>query len=167
MVANNNTMSQSTPTARQYYDLNAIAGAGESTRFVNEVTGILLGIEMRPGFYEIPDRRTGQKVKRPNSWIGHWLVREETGYEHEVLMSWPTYQDKETGLVHPWDYYDPSINLSQCAAQRIPLHMSRNERGFYKLEIVRVETSTMPIMPAAQHEQAAPLAPGYYEGYYA
>lgn len=128
-----------------YVNLAMLGGSGESTMFVTDVEGVLLGIEVRDGFYTINDRRTGQPVQRPNSWVAHWMT--QTG---EKLMSWPTYLDPADGQVKPWSRFDPSINLAQCSAQKVTLHMWKDDRNFYHLEKVEevVNINPLPVMPA-------------------
>lgn len=152
----NNTMSQST-TNPTFIDLAALAGTGESTRFVDDVTGVLLGIEVRGGTYQVKDRRTGQLIERPNSWTSHWGVTDNDGNQREVLMSWPTYVD-EAGQVMPWSRYPKSINLQQCSAAGTLLHFYKDGRNFYHLEVVEVATSQVASMPIVQ-APAAPVAP--------
>lgn len=138
----------------QFIDLAAMAGTGESTRFVDDVTGVLLGIEVRGGTYEVTDRKTGQKVQRPNSWTSHWLVTDEDGSQREMLMSWPTYE--QDGNVLPWSRYPKSINLQQCSAAGTVLHFYKDNRNFYHLEVVEVQAQrSMPIMGAQPQPQAA------------
>lgn len=122
------------------YNLAALNGSGESTMFVTDVEGVLLGIEMRDGWYEVADRHTGKPVQRPNSWIGHWLTP-----QGEKLMSWPTYQDPNTGQVMPWSRFDPSINLAACSAQKVTLHMWKDDRNFYHLEMVEEQVNMNPM----------------------
>lgn len=130
-------------TQRQYINLGGLSGSGESTLFVDEVQGVLLGIETRDGFYTVKDRRTGQPIQRPNSWVGHWMTD-----KGEKLMSWPTYVN-EQGQVCPWSRFDPSINLAQCSAQRVTLHMWKDDRSFYHLEVVEEQVNMNP-MPIQQ-----------------
>lgn len=125
---------------KHFINLAALNGSGESTMFVTDVTGVLLGIEVRDGFYPIEDRRTGQMVQRPNSWIGHWLTP-----AGEKLMSWPTYQDPATGEVKPWSRFDSSINLQQCSTQKVTLHMWKDDRNFYHLEVVEEQVNLNPL----------------------
>lgn len=133
---------------RHFIDLNSFAGSGESTMFVTDVEGVLLGIEVRDGYYVVNDRRTGQPIQRPNSWIAHWAT--ETG---EKLMSWPTYVDQTTGEVKPWSRYDKRINLAACAAQKTTLHMWKDDRNFYHLEVVEEQVSLNP-MPIINADKA-------------
>lgn len=132
---------------KSYINLAALAGSGESTLFVDDVEGILLGIEVRGGTYTVNDRRTGKPVQRPNSWIAHWAT--QTG---EKLMSWPTYVDPDTGEVKPWSRFDSSINLQVCSQQKVALHMWKDKRNFYHLEVVEEQVqgnlNPMPIMGA-------------------
>lgn len=123
-----------------FINLQALAGSGESTMFVDEVQGVLLGIEVRDGFYTVADRRTGEPVQRPNSWIGHWQT--DTG---EKLMSWPTYQDPQTGEVKPWSRFDPRINLAACSSNKTTLHMWKDDRNFYHLEVVEEQVNINPL----------------------
>lgn len=141
-MAINSTINGNT---RQYVNLNNLSGSGESTLFVDEVQGVLLGIETREGFYVVKDRKTGQPVQRPNSWVGHWMTD-----KGEKLMSWPTYVDPTDNTVKPWSRFDPSINLAACSAQKVTLHMWKDDRSFYHLEIVeeQVNLNPLPIMDA-------------------
>ena len=134
-------------TTRTFIDLNSVGGSGESTMFVTDVEGVFLGIEVRDGFYVVNDRRTGKPIQRPNSWIAHWST--ETG---EKLMSWPTYQDQQTGEVKPWSRFDPRINLAQCSAQKVTLHMWKDDRNFYHLEVVeeQVNLNPLPLIDASK-----------------
>lgn len=137
------TISNSTTingTARQFIDLSTVQAAGEATMFVDDVEGILLGIEVRGGTYTVNDRKTGQPIVRPNSWIAHWQT--PTG---EKLMSWPTYVDQATGQVRPWSRFDKRINLAQCSQQRVTLHMWKDDRSFYHLEVVEAEVNINPL----------------------
>lgn len=137
----------STSTTRQFVNLGALTGSGESTMFVDDVVGVLTGIEVRGGTYEVVDRRTGQLIQRPNSWIGHWDTP-----QGPKLMSWPTYLDPADGQVKAWSRFDGSINLQVCAQQRITLHMWKDRRNFYHLEVVEEEVqgnlNPMPIVDA-------------------
>lgn len=141
-MAINSTINGNT---RQYVNLNNLSGSGESTLFVDEVQGVLLGIETREGFYTVKDRKTGQPIQRPNSWVGHWMTD-----KGEKLMSWPTYVDPTDNTVKPWSRFDPSINLAACSAQKVTLHMWKDDRSFYHLEIVeeQVNLNPLPIMDA-------------------
>lgn len=138
MAISNSTTNGTTP--RQFIDLSQLNGAGESTMFVDDVEGILLGIEVRGGTYTVNDRKTGQPITRPNSWIAHWQT--PTG---EKLMSWPTYVDQATGQVRPWSRFDKRINLAQCSQQRVTLHMWKDDRSFYHLEVVEEEININPL----------------------
>ena len=105
-----------------YVNLAMLGGSGESTMFVTDVQGVLLGIEVRDGFYTITDRKTGQPIQRPNSWVAHWMTN-----QGEKLMSWPTYQDTATGEVKPWSRFDPSINLAR--------RLTRKGQGYRKVAL--------------------------------
>lgn len=155
-----NTMSQST-TQPTFVDLATLQGSGESSRFTDNVTGVLLGIEMRAGTYEVTDRRTGQKVQRPNSWTSYWMVTESDGSQHQMMMSWPTYEDKKTGQVMPWSRYSRDIDLNVCAQQGIALHFWKDNRNFYHLEVVeqqqvQTQMNNMPIMGQQQPQVQQP-----------
>lgn len=146
MITNNN---QQFTTNNNFVDLSTLEGTGVSTMFVTEVTGVLLGIEIRPGSYEVTDRRTGQLLTKPNSWTSHWLVTEDDGSQHEALMSWPTYVDPKTNQVRAWSRYNKSIDLAAAAANGDVLHFWRDERNFYHLEKVMEKAApTMPVMPS-------------------
>lgn len=148
MAINNGT--QQYQNTHNFINLAQLAGSGESTMFVDDVEGILLGIETRDGSYTVNDRRTGQPITRPNSWIGHWMTD-----QGEKLMSWPTYIDETTGQVMPWSRFDSSINLAQCSAQQIRLHMWKDERNFYHLEVVKTQVQqNLNPMPVVMGQQA-------------
>lgn len=131
-----------------FINLASLAGSGESTLFVDDVQGVLLGIEVRDGFYTVNDRRTGQPIQRPNSWVAHWMTE-----QGEKLMSWPTYQDPNTGEVKPWSRFDPRINLAACAAQKVTLHMWKDKRSFYHLEIVEEQVNLNPLPVSVPWQQ--------------
>lgn len=131
-----------------YVNLAALAGSGESTLFVTDVEGVLLGIEVRDGFYTVNDRRTGQPIQRPNSWIAHWATP-----QGEKLMSWPTYVDPADNMVKPWSRFDSSINLAQCSMNKTTLHMWKDDRNFYHLEMVEEEVNLNPMPLVAPWEQ--------------
>lgn len=149
MAISNNGVNYSNNGSARFINLGMLGGSGESTMFVDDVKGVLMGIEVRDGFYTIKDRKTGQDIQRPNSWIGHWMTP-----AGEKLMSWPTYQDPATGEVKPWSRFDPSINLQQCSVQHIELHMWRDDRNFYHLEVVQqqVNVNPMPVVMAQPTE---------------
>ena len=140
----NGTQQYTNNSGNGFINLAQLNGSGESTMFVDDVEGVLLGIETRDGFYQVNDRRTGQPIQRPNSWIGHWMTA-----QGEKLMSWPTYQDQNTGQVMPWSRFDPSINLAQCSAQKVTLHTWKDDRNFYHLEVVEEQVNMNP-MPIVQ-----------------
>lgn len=148
-MAINSTINGNT---RQYVNLNNLSGSGESTLFVDDVQGVLLGIETREGSYTVKDRKTGQPIQRPNSWVGHWMTD-----KGEKLMSWPTYVDPVDNVVKPWSRFDPSINLAACSAQKVTLHMWKDDRSFYHLEIVEEQVNMNP-MPIVQTQVPAVAA---------
>lgn len=102
------------------------AGTGTSSLYKDDVTGVLLGIEPRPGTYEVVDRVTGEVITRPNSWTAH--------FEDGSRFSWPTYLD-ENGVVQPWSRFDESIDLAECASKHIAIHVWRDARKFVHLEL--------------------------------
>ena len=142
-ISNNGVNYNNTSNNGGYINLAALNGSGESTMFVDDVEGVLVGIQTREGFYTVNDRKTGQPIQRPNSWIGHWMTD-----QGEKLMSWPTYLDEKTGAVMPWSRFDQSINLAQCSAQQVRLHMWKDDRNFYHLEVVETQQNLnpMPVM---------------------
>lgn len=121
---------------RQFINLNGFTGSGEVGRYKDEVTGILLGIEPRPGTYTVKDRRTGQMIERPNSWTAY--------FEDGSMWSWPTYVN-ENGQVMPWSRFDPSINLAACVQQRKVIHVWKDDKSFSHLEVVETTTNVNPL----------------------
>ena len=115
-------------------------GTGESGSYVTNVTGVLLGIEPRDGYYTITDRNTGQEITRPNSWTAH--------FADGSMFSWPTYLDDQ-GQVRMWSRFDPSINLAQVIQQGIVIHLWKDKRNFTHLEIAQQQTQ-MQQQPAPQ-----------------
>ena len=142
MAISNNGVNYNNNGNGGFINLAQLAGSGESTMFVDDVEGVLIGIQVREGSYTVNDRKTGQPIQRPNSWIGHWMT--ETG---EKLMSWPTYLDETDGMVKPWSRFDQSINLAQCSAQQVRLHMWKDDRNFYHLEVAETFQQNLNPMP--------------------
>ena len=140
MAINVQTSNDSTKKFHQYIDLHQLAGTGEVSRYKPEVTGVLVGIEPRGGFYEVKDRRTGEIIQRPNSWTAH--------FEDGSMWSWPTYVDEETKTVRPWSRFDPSIDLQACVRERRTIHVWKDDRNFSHLEIVEETEHKLPIMTA-------------------
>ena len=104
------------------FNLSALRGTGANTgRYLNDVTGVLVELRPRDGFYEF----NGQA--RPNSWTAV--------FADGSLFSWPTYIDKATNTVMPWSRFDESIDLGYCAANNIAIHLWRDERKFTHLEL--------------------------------
>ncbi len=132
-----------------FINLNGFKGSGEVSRYVNDVTGFLLGIEPRDGSYVVNDRRTGKPVERPNSWTAYVQTPEGIMY-----WSWPTYIDQVTGQVLPWSRFDSSIDLGVVVAERQLIHLSKDEKGFCHLELVQTKATLNPV---GQH-MAAPMA---------
>lgn len=130
-------------TTHQFINLNGFVGSGEIGRYKDEVTGVLVGIEPRPGTYQVKDRKTGQLIERPNSWTAY--------FEDGSMWSWPTYVN-EQGQVMPWSRFDPSINLAACVQQRRVIHVWKDDRQFSHLEVVEttagVNPNPLPVMPA-------------------
>lgn len=140
-------------TGRQFIDLTNLTGTGEVGRYLNEHTGVLVGIEPRGGSYQVKDRRTGEMITRPNSWTAH--------FADGNMVSWPTYVDQVTGQVKPWSRFDQSINLAACVQQGIAIHVWKDERQFFHLEIA--QTQTLTPANAQPMAQAQPDVPWYYE----
>lgn len=138
----------------QFINLNGFKGSGEQSRYVDEVTGILLGIEPREGTYTVNDRRTGLPVERPNSWTAHVKTPEGIMY-----WSWPTYRDAATGQVLPWSRFDASIDLGAVVAQQKVIHLSKDKNGFCHLELVEttVQMNPHPLPYAAPTAAAAAI----------
>lgn len=143
MAISNGT--QQFQSAHNFIDLTGFAGSGEVGRYKPEVTGVLLGIEPRDGFYQVKDRdgnaiidpETGRPMMRPNSWTAY--------FEDGSMWSWPTYQDKQTKQVLPWSRFDPSINLKACVQQRKVLHVWKDDKNFSHLELVETEVNINPL----------------------
>lgn len=123
-------------TTRQFINLNGFVGSGEVGRYKDEVTGVLVGIEPRPGTYQVKDRKTGQLIERPNSWTAY--------FEDGSMWSWPTYVN-EQGQVMPWSRFDPSINLAACVQQRKVIHVWKDDCQFSHLEVVETTTNVNPL----------------------
>lgn len=128
-------------------------GTGEVGRYLDDVEGILVGLEARPGSYLVKDKngqpvldpKTGKQLERPQSWTAH--------FADGSMWSWPTYLD-DSGVVQPWSRFDPSIDLGQCIAQRTVIHVWKDEKNFCHLELV--ETTSQGINPTvAQVAQPA------------
>ena len=150
-MAVSNQQQNFTRTNHSFIPLNQLPqqGAGESGRYLDNVTGVMLGIEARPGVFEFTDRRTGQKVQKPNSYTAV--------FEDGSMFSWPWIRD-EQGNWKLWDRYDTSINLVQCVQNRIAIHVWRDERGFCHLELVQQQAQQMPVVnqvyaPGTQPQQ--------------
>lgn len=146
-----------------YINLNGFHGSGEvKSRYLPEVTGILLGIEPRPGKYVVKDRdgkviidpKTGRPMERPNSWTAH--------FADGSMWSWPTYEDEDTHQVLPWSRFDPSIDLGECVANQTVIHVWKDDRNFSHLEIVETKVTMnpnpLPIIGMGQH-MAVPTMP--------
>lgn len=147
------SISNGSNTTRNYINLNGFKGSGEVGRYKDEVTGILVGIEPRGGFYEVKDRRTGEIIQRPNSWTAV--------FEDGSMWSWPTYVDPTTHQVLPWSRFDSSIDLAACVAQRKVIHVWKDDRSFSHLEVIETQVTmnpTLPIMGASQHMAPAAAA---------
>lgn len=142
MAISNGTQQFQSTRNHNFIDLSGLTGSGEVGRYKDEVTGVLVGIEPRGGTYQVPDRRTGQIIERPNSWTAH--------FEDGSMWSWPTYVD-ENGQVMPWSRFDPSINLALCVKQRKVIHVWKDDRQFSHLEVVETKTNInpLPVMAAA------------------
>lgn len=151
------SISNGSNTTRHYINLSGFKGSGEVGRYKDEVTGILVGIEPRGGFYEVKDRRTGEIVQRPNSWTAV--------FEDGSMWSWPTYVDPTTHQVLPWSRFDSSIDLAACVAQRKVIHVWKDDRSFSHLEVIETQVTMnpnpLPIMGAGQ--PMAPAAPAVPE----
>lgn len=149
------SISNGSNTTRNYINLNGFKGSGEVGRYKDEVTGILVGIEPRGGFYEVKDRRTGAIIQRPNSWTAH--------FADGSMWSWPTYVDETTHQVLPWSRFDSSIDLAECVAQHRVIHVWKDDRSFSHLELVETTVQmnpNLPIMGAGQNmATAAPAVP--------
>lgn len=143
------TMAANSKQQKTLVNLNSIQGTGETSRFVTDVTGVLIEIQMRGGTYEVVDRKTGEKIVRPNSCVSVWRTLSGT----IVYMSWPTYFGDD-GQVHLWSRFNGKrIKLQQAVEDETVLHFYRDRRNFYHLELVEEEHVTginpMPIAVAA------------------
>lgn len=134
-----------------FIDLNGFTGSGEVGRYLDDHTGILVGIEPRPGTYQVKDRRTGQIITRPNSWTAV--------FADGNMVSWPTYLDEATNTVRPWSRFDSSINLAEVVAQRKVVHLWRDDRQFFHLEVVETEMNINPLPIMQQQQVAQPQQP--------
>ena len=141
-------------TSQQFINLAGFRGSGEVTnRYLPEVTGVLLGIEPRGGFYEVKDKegrpiidpKTGKPMQRPQSWTAH--------FADGSMWSWPTYVDETTHQVLPWSRFDPSIDLGECVAHQRVIHVWKDDRNFSHLELVEttVQMNPNPLPIMGQH----------------
>ena len=121
-------------------------GAGE-TGFKKDVTGILLGIEPRDGYYEFVDSRTGKKMTKPNSYIAH--------FADGSMFNWPTYLDEETGQVRIWNRFDTKLSLKELIQNEVTIHLWKDDRNFYHLEVVEEQVNLNP-MPVVMAQANAP-----------
>ena len=122
------------------FNLSMLKGSGANTgRFVEDVTGVLVDIQVRDGYYDFTNPRTGEITTRPNSWIAV--------FEDGSLFSWPTYEDPQTKQVMPWSRFDPSIDLAQCAQNHIAIHLWKDDRRFTHLELA-VQQPTQQANPS-------------------
>lgn len=111
----------------QSFNLAALKGTGANTgRFSDDVTGVLVDLQIRDGFYEFPNPRTGEVMQRPNSWVAV--------FADGSLFSWSTFVD-QNGNVQPWSRFDQSIDLAACAQQGVAIHVWRDERKMMHLEL--------------------------------
>ena len=149
-MAINNGTQQFTNTNHNFINLQGFCGSGEVGRYLDDHTGVLLGIEPRGGSYQVKDRRTGQLITRPNSWTAH--------FADGMMVSWPTYLDEQTGQVMPWSRFDQSINLAEVVANHKVVHLWRDDRNFFHLELVKTEVQMNP-NPLPIMGQQAPWTP--------
>jgi hypothetical protein len=106
-------------------------GSGEVGRFKTDITGVLLGIEPRGGSYEVTDRKTGELIRRPNSWTAY--------FSDGSMFAWPTYVDEATRTVKPWSRFDSRIDLAACIENHTVLHLWKDDRQFCHLEIAATQ----------------------------
>lgn len=110
------------------FNLAALKGSGANTgRFSEDVTGVLVDLQMRDGSYTFTNPRTGEITERPNSWVAV--------FDDGSLFAWPTYVDPQTGNVMPWSRFDQSIDLAACAQNGVAIHVWKDERRFTHLEL--------------------------------
>lgn len=131
-----NITNGNTNYTRQFVPLDELPiGSGE-TGFKEDIVGVLVGFEKRPGMYEFTDQN-GQRVSKPNTWIAH--------FEGGLMFNWTTFLNEETGAVEMWHRFDPEkINLRACIEQRIPLHVWRDERRRMHLELAQFQRQAQP-----------------------
>ena len=119
-------------------------GRGDS--IPKDVTGILVGIEPRDGYYTFTDAN-GQEVKRHEAYLAH--------FEDGQVFSWTVFEDENTGEVKMWDRFDPSINLAACVQQRIAIHVWKDKNNRMHLTLAGQETGQQ--MQQAQQMQPMPM----------
>lgn len=107
-------------------------GAGR-TDFSKDVTGVLVGIEPRDGYYDFVDSRTGEKMTKPNSYIAHFADGSK--------FNWPTYLDEETGQVRLWNRFDAGLSLKELIQNQVTIHLWKDDRNFTHLEVVQQTTA--------------------------
>lgn len=145
---------QATANVRNFVNLTGFRGTGEAG-FSKNVTGVLLGIEERQGTYEFTDAN-GNKIIHSQTWTAY--------FEGGAMFSWPTYVDKETGEVKLWSRFSSDIDLGECIANRIPIHVWRDERNWMHLEIAKQATRQQPAQQQPQPQQYYPQQ--YQQQYY-
>lgn len=144
-MAINIQQQQQSNTQTTSFSLSQIHGTGDNNgRFLEDVTGVLVDIKVREGFYNFTNPKTGEIITRPNSWIAV--------FDDGSLFSWPTYQDPTTGQVLPWSRFDPSIDLAACAQQGIAIHLWKDERKFTHLELAAQQSQNMSVMSIANRQ---------------
>lgn len=111
-------------------------GTGETTMFVEDIVGTLIGIADRAGEYEIVDPKTGELVRKPNSFIAHFMNDEgQVRY-----VNWPAYYD-EAGNKMPWSRFDQSIDLEACITGHVRLHAYRDASHRFHLKLATASLS--------------------------
>ena len=143
-------------TRNNSFNLAALQGTGANTgRFVTDVTAVLIDLQVREGSYKWTNPATGEVIERPQSWIAV--------FDDGSMFSWPTYVDPQTGQVMPWSRFDQSINLAECAAKGIAVHVWRDERKFTHLELANQEVNNTSVMSMANRQPSAPIQQQYQQ----
>jgi len=129
------------------FDLSQLVGTGDSN-WSDDVTAVLLEIQPREGMYNVVDRdgnpvidpSTGRQMQRPNTWVAY--------FSDGSMFNWTVFQN-EQGQIVPWSRFDPSINLVQCRAQNIAVHVWRDKNRRMHLEIAQQQEQQVMSMTQA------------------
>lgn len=124
-------------------DLDKIQGVGESTKFRNDITGILVGLVEREGTYTWTDRETGEEHESPNSYIAKF-VDLDTG--EELLGSWPA--KMVDGVKLPWNNFDEAYTIADLIRDKVPCRFRKTgERNSFTKLTVLLEVEEEDVMP--------------------